>query len=182
MRCWQRGQRGSKASFRRNFDAIKVTTMLEVNRAKYKAHADLRADLLATGDAEIKGGPSTCWRFRGKDHKWQYWNGRIQMLIREELKAPEQRTPGVLEELMADFEAYAGVPLLAVCKETSEASAAAEADANDDDEPEVASEHNAQNATTVSLAAASQTPPGSSSGGGGSSEGGGGTSEVEPGR
>lgn len=56
MRCWNGGQRGAKGAYRKDWDCVKVITMLEVNRAKYAAHADLQADLLATGDAEIVGG------------------------------------------------------------------------------------------------------------------------------
>ena len=81
--------------------------MLAVNRAKYAQHADLAADLLATGTAAIIGGPSTSWRFRGEDHGWQRWNGLIQTLIREELREPEDRAdPGLLEGLLAEVAAY----------------------------------------------------------------------------
>ena len=56
MRCWNEGQRGSKRAYREDWDCAKVRIMLDVNRAKYAAHADLRADLVATGDVEITGG------------------------------------------------------------------------------------------------------------------------------
>eukprot|EP00621_Florenciella_sp_RCC1693_P011739 CAMPEP_0182531658 /NCGR_PEP_ID=MMETSP1323-20130603/9523_1 /TAXON_ID=236787 /ORGANISM="Florenciella parvula, Strain RCC1693" /LENGTH=468 /DNA_ID=CAMNT_0024741253 /DNA_START=144 /DNA_END=1546 /DNA_ORIENTATION=+ len=106
MRCWNEGQRGSKRAYREDWDCAKVRIMLDVNRAKYAAHADLRADLVATGDVEITGGQSTSWRFRGVDHGWKHWNGRIQMLIREELKPPSQRDQGLIEALTAEFDAY----------------------------------------------------------------------------
>lgn len=109
MRCWSEGQRGTKAAYRSDWDATKVGVMLAVNRAKYAAHADLRADLLATGAATIAGGPSTSWRHKGQDHKWQRWNGLVQMLVREELRETSGGgggVPGALAALLAEFNGY----------------------------------------------------------------------------
>jgi predicted NAD-dependent protein-ADP-ribosyltransferase YbiA (DUF1768 family) len=102
MRCWSAGNAGTEKCS--NWDEIKVDTMLEVNRAKYAQHPDLCEDLLATGDVEIVGGPSTFWAVQGKDHLWETWNGRIQMLIREELKKVPDRTK--LDSLQEYFTSY----------------------------------------------------------------------------
>ena len=83
MRCWSEGQRGLPRS---HWERDKVGVMLGVNRAKYARHADLRAELLATGKCAIVGGPSTGWRFLGENHRWDTWNGRVQMMVREELR------------------------------------------------------------------------------------------------
>ncbi len=80
--------------------------MLAVNGAKYTQNADLARDLLATGTATIVGAASTSWRFKGSDHNWARWNGLIQMRLREELRPPEERAPGLLEGLVAQFDAY----------------------------------------------------------------------------
>jgi hypothetical protein len=90
MRCWQAGQGGGGA-MRPDWETIKIYTMLAVNRAKYEQHADLREELLATGHAPLAGGPSTQWMRGGLNHKWQYWNGLIQMLIRHELQQQQQQ-------------------------------------------------------------------------------------------
>merc|ERR1712187_758610 len=70
----------------------------------YAAHADFRADLLNTGDAEIEGGPSTSWVTKsGKTEQWSTWNGIIQMRIREELRPEPERTPGLLKSIVDLF-------------------------------------------------------------------------------
>ncbi len=106
MRCWSEGQRGSSNEFRKDWDAVKVGVMLAVNEAKYTQNADLARDLLATGTATIVGASSTSWSFKGVDHDWARWNGLIQMRLREELRPPEARAQGVLEGLIAHFDAY----------------------------------------------------------------------------
>lgn len=105
MRCWRIGQSGSKM-YRSDWDIVKVGVMYEVNLAKYKRHPELQQDLLNTGTAEIRGGPSTSWTIAGVAHSWSYWNGVIQERIREELR--KTREPGLLEDLIARFEAYEG--------------------------------------------------------------------------
>jgi len=80
--------------------------MLAVNRAKYAQHADLQSDLLSTGEQEIAGMASTLWKVGNKQHGWSRWNGRIQMLIREELRAECDRKPGVMEGLQSEFSEY----------------------------------------------------------------------------
>jgi len=85
--------------------------MLLVNRAKYAQHADLREELVSTGRCDIVGGPSTSWTFNGKAQKWTYWNGRIQMLIREEcrLRGEEGDDRSLLAEIiLRELEEYGG--------------------------------------------------------------------------
>ena len=106
QRCWREGNQITEESLRRNWDSLKLTVMLEVNRAKYAQHADLRAELLSTGTATIVGGPSTQWSFNGNHHKWADWNGRIQMLIREELRPEEERNTDLVASLQANFMSY----------------------------------------------------------------------------
>jgi len=118
MRCWSEGQTG-KEDRTPLWDAVKVKVMLEVNRAKYRQHEDLRAQLLSTGSAELRGGPSTSWPYNGVDHNWSYWNGIIQMLIREEIREQLNEAGGtgerrdgepsvMLHRLRSLVEEYAG--------------------------------------------------------------------------
>lgn len=91
---------------RRDWERVKVRIMLDVNRAKYEQNPQLQQELLATGDIEIRGGPSTSWSFQGVSHNWSHWNGLIQMLLREEFK-PERDT-GALAHIRAKFDEYLG--------------------------------------------------------------------------
>lgn len=105
MRVWKEGQRGR--DLRPDWDAVKVEVMYRANRAKYARHEDLRAELLGTGSDELVGGPSTSWQSpAGRPQKWSEWNGLIQMRLREELRAPEDRDPELLELLVAKFDTY----------------------------------------------------------------------------
>ena len=110
MRCWRSGQSGKRQSYREDFDGAKVNLMYEVNRAKYTQHPQLQAELLSTGVAEIVGGPSTSWRWADKDWTWSFWNGTIQMRIREELRAAAERDGALLARILAQFAAYNGAP------------------------------------------------------------------------
>ena len=69
--------------------------MLRCCRAKYAQHADLRRDLVATGDA-LNGAPSTCWRSgaTGDTHTWTAWNGRIRALAAPSCAARRRRGRG----------------------------------------------------------------------------------------
>lgn len=108
LNCWSAGQAGQT---RPGWESVKVYVMLEVNRAKYAQHEDLRAQLLSTGEAELQGGPSTSWRSPdGKHHNWSRWNGIIQMVIREELRPEGERRPGALAELLGQIAAAFPVP------------------------------------------------------------------------
>ena len=94
MRVWSAGGRGNNARLRSDWDAVKVEVMLRACRAKLAAHANLREELLATGDVPIVGAPSTDWQSKSTGyHNWSQWNGRIQELVREELKAAAQGAP-----------------------------------------------------------------------------------------
>ena len=52
------------------------------------------------------GCPSTQWSFDGKHHKWADWNGRIQMLIREELRPEGERNADLVASLHEMFRSY----------------------------------------------------------------------------
>ena len=106
MRCWLAGNQLAEDKLVPNWNSVKLEVMLEVNRAKYAQHADLRAELLATGTSTIVGCPSTQWSFDGKHHKWADWNGRIQMLIREELRPEEERNADLVASLHEIFRSY----------------------------------------------------------------------------
>ena len=80
--------------------------MLNVNRAKYAQNPDLISDLLDTGTAIITGGPSTGWTFQGRHHGWADWNGKVQMLIREEHRDASFRDDRFFAKLTHEFAAY----------------------------------------------------------------------------
>ena len=65
---------------------------------------------MSTGDAEIVGGPSTTWEYNGSIQYWSHWNGRIQMLIREEFVCSQANNRG-LQMLLAEFDAYRNSPV-----------------------------------------------------------------------
>jgi len=106
MRCWLVGNQLADEKMRSDWNSVKLGVMLDVNRAKYAQHEDLRTELLVTGSATIVGCPSTQWSFNGKHHKWADWNGRIQMLVREELRSEEERDRDLAASLQAMFRAY----------------------------------------------------------------------------
>ena len=106
MRCWLAGNQLADEKMRSDWNSVKLGVMLDVNRAKYAQHEDLRTELLVTGSATIVGCPSTQWSFNGKHHKWADWNGRIQMLIREELRPEEERNVDLMASLQAMFRSY----------------------------------------------------------------------------
>ncbi len=111
MRCWSLGQSVSGVTaFRGDHECTKVNIMYEVNKAKYDQYPELQLALLQTGNDEIVGAPSTSWKFHGILHKWSFWNGLIQMRIREELKNPADRNLGKLEDIMKQFEEYEKMP------------------------------------------------------------------------
>lgn len=103
LRLWDMGQR--KSAIRPDWDSIKVAMMYRIVAAKYAQHADLQADLVSTGDAEIVGGMSTSWVTNsGRTENWGTWNGIIQMRVREELRLESERKPGLLESLVGMFQ------------------------------------------------------------------------------
>ena len=109
MRVWRAGNRNKgQNKYRDDWDAVKIEVMLRACRSKYAAHEELRAQLLGTGDARIVGGPSTEWKGASGRHGWSDWNGKIQELLREELRqvatgaAPSEK----LRELEAALSDY----------------------------------------------------------------------------
>merc|ERR1712032_73667 len=73
----------------------------------YAQHPDLQFDLLKTGNAKIIGAPSITWISQnGSREEWSTWNGSIQTRIREELRPYSDRTPGVLESIVEQFDKY----------------------------------------------------------------------------
>lgn len=106
MRVWREG---SSADLRSDWDAVKVEVMLRVCRAKLLANEALRCELLSTGDAQIKGAPSTSWTgSSGNGHSWTQWNGRIQTLLREELRQQAAGEPSseLYATLRMQFDEY----------------------------------------------------------------------------
>jgi len=105
LRVWRMGASGT---LRDDWDAVKVEIMLSVCRSKLAAHEALCEQLLGTGDAPIVGGPSTEWHGASGHHGWSAWNGRINELLREELRqaasggAPSEK----LVQLQAVFADY----------------------------------------------------------------------------
>merc|ERR1712232_1437458 len=84
-----------------------VQVMYLINAAKYAQHPDLQFDLLKTGTAKIIGALSITWICQnGSKEQWSTWNGLIQTRIREELRPPSDRTPGVLESIVEQFDKY----------------------------------------------------------------------------
>ena len=127
MRVWAAGGSRNGGTLRSDWDAVKIEVMLRACRAKLVAHPVLCSELLDTGEVQIVGAPSTDWqgitigltpqslplpscvwkasvrlsRVAGVTgyHNWSTWNGRIQMLLREELKSRQQTEPGDSEAL-----------------------------------------------------------------------------------
>merc|ERR1711871_508277 len=120
MRCWSAGQTGR---IRDDWNQIKVQVMYEVNMAKYQAYENLKHDLVSTAGQTLLGGPSTSWKFHGTVHKWQVWNGRVQMRIREELRPVHERDAKLLSQLCKQFDAYsqwATSPATKICSTTDD--------------------------------------------------------------
>jgi N-glycosidase YbiA len=84
--------RSRKYRLRRDWETIKDAIMREAVLAKFTQHADLRAVLLATGDAAIVEDSPTddywgCGAHGGGRNKL----GRILMSVRDELRAQQQQ-------------------------------------------------------------------------------------------
>ena len=97
LRVWRAGNSGGPP-LRSDWDAVKIEVMLRACRAKLSAHAHLRDQLLATGDVPIVGAPSTDWHSATGYHNWSEWNGKIQMLLREELRRAAAPTDAPVED------------------------------------------------------------------------------------
>lgn len=72
--------------------------MREAVRAKFRAHADLRAELLATGDEElIENAPGDYYWGCGADGSGKNRLGQILMEVRAELRAVADPPSGSIE-------------------------------------------------------------------------------------
>lgn len=77
---------GRRVSLRPDWEDVKVSIMREIVRAKFTQHEDLRAALLATGDAPLEEGNTWGDRTWGTvNGKGRNLLGQILMDIREEL-------------------------------------------------------------------------------------------------
>jgi ribA/ribD-fused uncharacterized protein len=84
--------RSRKHPLRRDWEGVKDAVMREAVLAKFTQHADLRAVLLGTGDAEIveRTTNDSYWG-DGGDGTGRNKLGRILMSVRDELRAQQQQ-------------------------------------------------------------------------------------------
>lgn len=80
--------RDRKRPLRRDWESVKDAVMLDALRAKFSQHDDLRALLLATGDARLveHTGNDSYWGDGGDGHGNNRL-GQLLMRVREELRA-----------------------------------------------------------------------------------------------
>jgi N-glycosidase YbiA len=79
--------RNRKIRIRPNWDNVKDNVMHEATRAKFTQHADLKAMLIATGDAKIvEHTENDAYWGDGGDGKGLNKLGKILMRVREELQ------------------------------------------------------------------------------------------------
>lgn len=80
--------RSRKLPLRRDWDSVKDQVMLEVVRAKFTQHEDLKAILLATGDAKlVEHTENDSYWGDGGDGSGKNRLGQILMRVRDELRA-----------------------------------------------------------------------------------------------
>lgn len=80
--------RSRKLPLRRDWDSVKDQVMLEVVRAKFTQHDDLKAILLATGDAKlVEHTENDSYWGDGGDGSGKNRLGQILMRVRDELLA-----------------------------------------------------------------------------------------------
>ncbi len=86
--------RDRKRPLRRDWESVKDQIMLEAVRAKFAQHEDLKAVLLATGDAKlVEHTENDSYWGDGGDGTGQNRLGQILMRVRGELRAAEQKQP-----------------------------------------------------------------------------------------
>lgn len=86
--------RDRKRPLRRDWESVKDQVMLEVVRAKFSQHEDLRAILLGTGDAKlVEHTENDAYWGDGGDGSGKNRLGQILMRVREELRAAETNRP-----------------------------------------------------------------------------------------
>jgi N-glycosidase YbiA len=84
--------RSRKRPLRRDWESVKDTVMREAVLAKFTQHADVRAILLGTGDAEIvEHTTNDSYWGDGGDGTGKNKLGQILMSVREELRTQEQQ-------------------------------------------------------------------------------------------
>lgn len=104
-RVWREGRRFS--SIRPDWDRVKIDLMYEICLAKVMCNPQLQEELLQTGNATIEGGLSTGWNHPTMKHQsWTYWNGIIQMRVREMIKPVEKRRTDFLKHVEELFKKY----------------------------------------------------------------------------
>jgi ribA/ribD-fused uncharacterized protein len=80
-------KRGRSITLREGWDEMRVRVMSELVLAKFVAHPDLRAKLLATGERPLVEGNHWGDRFWGVcDGQGENWLGRILVRVRDHLK------------------------------------------------------------------------------------------------
>lgn len=80
-----------------DWEEIRVGIMRDLVRLKFRAHADLAAMLVATGDARLVEGNTWGDTFWGECRgEGQNWLGRILMEVREELRSSGRPETGDL--------------------------------------------------------------------------------------
>jgi predicted NAD-dependent protein-ADP-ribosyltransferase YbiA (DUF1768 family) len=87
---------GSKVKIKKDWDVIKVRKMYEGNKAKYEQNEKLKNILISTkGDIVFKEGSGF----------WNMWNGKIHMLIREQLKEKDKKND-IIEQILKSILDY----------------------------------------------------------------------------
>jgi hypothetical protein len=84
--------RSRKVRLRRDWESVKVAVMHEAVRAKFSQHPELRAILLATGDARlVEHTEHDDYWGDGGDGRGRNELGRILMRVREELRCEKRQ-------------------------------------------------------------------------------------------
>lgn len=107
-RMWSEGQRASGNAYRGDvWDACKIDTMVVMCLCKVGQNADLKAQLLATGNKAIQGCHSTEWNHPTLGGtNWMLWNGVVNEYVRELLREPADRNAAKMKELETLFAKY----------------------------------------------------------------------------
>lgn len=82
---------GRRVRLRPDWEDVKIGIMEDIVRAKFTQNADLKAMLLATGEAELEEGNNwndTFWGVHKSNGRGLNHLGRILMKVRAELSAP----------------------------------------------------------------------------------------------
>ena len=86
--------RSRKLPLRRDWESVKDQIMLEVVRAKFTQHEDLKAILLGTGDAKlVEHTTNDSYWGDGGDGSGKNRLGQLLMRVRDELRAAQTNQP-----------------------------------------------------------------------------------------